>query len=313
MSEYMTPITKLGFFGDNEVFLKREDLLPVAFGGNKVRIAREFIDDMQARGGNCMIGYGSSRSNMCRALAILCDREEIPCHIIFSSDDGEEYDVSWNSLIIDSTHAIIHHCDKLSVAQTVENVLEETRHAGFDPYYIFGDKYGKNNEVTPVRAYEKAYSEILAQQEELGLKFDQVFLPVGTAMTISGLLAGQLRNNVENQRVIGISIARSAERVQEIINSTLNKVFPVHTENIDYQIIDKYLNGGYAKYNTSILKTMRYMMCHKGIATDPVYTGKAFDGMLHYLDENDVHGQKVLFILTGGVPLFFDYAQQALH
>ena len=40
---------------------------------------------------------------------------------------------------------------------------------------------------------------------------------------------------------------------------------------------------------------------------DPTYTGKAFWGMQDYLNRKCITGKKVLFIHTGGTPLFFDY------
>lgn len=53
----------------NNIYIKREDLLPFSFGGNKVRIALEFFRDMKQKSKDCIIGYGSSRSNLVRAVA----------------------------------------------------------------------------------------------------------------------------------------------------------------------------------------------------------------------------------------------------
>ena len=58
----------------NSIYIKREDLFPFSFGGNKVRIALEFINDMKKQGKDCIVGYGNARSNLSRALANLCYR-----------------------------------------------------------------------------------------------------------------------------------------------------------------------------------------------------------------------------------------------
>ena len=55
----------------NSIYVKRDDLLPFSFGGNKVRIALEFINDMKKQGKDCIVGYGNARSNLSRALANL--------------------------------------------------------------------------------------------------------------------------------------------------------------------------------------------------------------------------------------------------
>ena len=62
----------------NSIYVKRDDLLPFSFGGNKVRIALEFINDMKKQGKDCIVGYGNARSNLSRALANLCYQFKIP-------------------------------------------------------------------------------------------------------------------------------------------------------------------------------------------------------------------------------------------
>lgn len=72
-------IHKFADWCGNEIFMLREDLLPVACGGNKVRIAEKLIKDANARGCDTLVGYGNSRSNLCRVLAMFCARENIRC------------------------------------------------------------------------------------------------------------------------------------------------------------------------------------------------------------------------------------------
>jgi D-cysteine desulfhydrase len=40
---------------------------------------------------------------------------------------------------------------------------------------------------------------------------------------------------------------------------------------------------------------------------DPTYTGKAFAGMIRYLADQKIRGENILFLHTGGLPLFFDH------
>jgi D-cysteine desulfhydrase len=47
-------------------------------------------------------------------------------------------------------------------------------------------------------------------------------------------------------------------------------------------------------------------MISYGIPLDSTYTGKAFYGMERYLAERGVRDKCVLFLHTGGTPLFFD-------
>ena len=120
----------------NSIYVKRDDLLPFSFGGNKVRIALEFINDMKKQGKDCIVGYGNARSNLSRALANLCYQFKIPCHIISPADeDGTRID-TYNSKMVLSCDAKFHYCKKTNVKETVESILKDIRKEGLKPYYI---------------------------------------------------------------------------------------------------------------------------------------------------------------------------------
>ena len=286
---------------NNSIYVKRDDLLPFSFGGNKVRIALEFINDMKKQGKNCIVGYGNARSNLSRALANLCYQFKIPCHIISPADeDGTRID-TYNSKMVLSCDAKFHYCKKTNVKETVEKVLKNLREEGLSPYYIYGDSTGKGNEHTPMLAYTKVYEEIKNQ-------YDYIFLATGTGMTQGGLLAGKAMNN-GTEKIIGISVARSAAQETEVLRKSL-ECFSERIQKIgkcEINVEDAYLCDGYGTYNRQIEKTIYQQFTHNGIPLDPTYTGKAFWGMQDYLKQNGIREKKILFIHTGGTPLFFDY------
>ena len=285
----------------NSIYVKRDDLLPFSFGGNKVRIALEFINDMKKQGKDCIVGYGNARSNLSRALANLCYQFKIPCHIISPADeDGTRID-TYNSKMVLSCDAKFHYCRKTDVKETVESVLKDIRKEGLKPYYIYGDSTGKGNEHTPMLAYAKLYEEIKGQ-------YDYIFLATGTGMTQGGLLAGKAINNGV-EKIVGISVARSAAQEIEVLRKSL-KCFSDRVQKIENHKInveDAYLCDGYGTYNRQIEKTIHQQLTCNGRPLDPTYTGKAFWGMQDYLNRKGITGKKVLFIHTGGTPLFFDY------
>lgn len=285
----------------NSIYIKRDDLFPFSFGGNKVRIALEFINDMKKQGKDCIVGYGNARSNLSRALANLCYQFKIPCHIISPADeDGTRID-TYNSKMVLSCDAKFHYCRKTNVKETVESVLNDIRKEGLKPYYIYGDSTGKGNEHTPMLAYAKLYEEIKGQ-------YDYIFLATGTGMTQGGLLAGKAINN-GTEKIIGISVARSAAQEIEVLRKSLecfsDRIQKI--ENYEINVEDAYLCDGYGTYNRQIEKTIHQQLICNGMPLDPTYTGKAFWGMQDYLNRKCITGKKVLFIHTGGTPLFFDY------
>lgn len=309
MKFVQTPIVYVENILGNNIYMKREDLLPFSFGGNKVRIAQEFFCDMKSKGCDCMIGYGNARSNLSRAIANMSVMEKVECHIISPADnDGSRIDTG-NSRIVQMCKAKFHFCKKNNVSETVEDVLNECKRCGMKPYYIYGDKYGKGNEVIPLEAYRKVYEEIREQSEN---PFDYIFLATGTGMTQGGLLIGR-KSYGGQEKIVGISVAREKQQEEKVLKNMLDcysqsrNVKSIDSDEIE--ICDDYLCSGYGKYNTQLLTTIKRMMKEYGIPLDVTYTGKAYYGMKQYIESNSLKNKKILFIHTGGTPLFFDNLQ----
>lgn len=306
--EYITPITNCSDLDtENEIFIKREDLLPFSFGGNKVRIAQEFFADMESKGKDCLIGYGNVRSNLCRVLANMSYAKtggKGICHIISPADDDGTEIATYNRLIARSCGAVIHSCTKQNVAETVASVLKQCEEEGMKPYYIYGDANGHGNEAVPVRAYVKVYQEIAG-------KYDYIFLATGTGMTQAGLIAGKILQQ-GNENIVGISVARSAKHEIPVIHNYVNAYFRLIGKKVPREEIilaDDYIGHGYGACTEEISKTIQMMMVRYGIPFDTTYTGKAFFGMMKFLEKEKIMGKRILFIHTGGTPLFFDKAE----
>lgn len=304
-----TTIQKLKDYNDNKIYIKREDLLPLSFGGNKVRIALEYIRDMKDKKCNVIIGYGNSRSNLCRVLSNISCIEDISCYIISPSDnDGTRIETN-NSFLSRTCKAKYIYCEKTNVSKTIENLIRELKSKGQKPYYINGNEFGKGNESTPVNAYFNVYNEIVDQEEQYDFHFDYIFLALGTGMTYAGLVAGQLYKHDLQRKIIGISIAREQEIATENVK---NYICSYLKETNDKTILDrihitdKYLLGGYGKYDKALKQEVKFLYKNEGIYSDLTYVGKAFYGMKKYIKENNISKKNILFIHTGSCPLFFD-------
>ena len=62
-----------------------------------------------------------------------------------------------------------------------------------------------------------------------------------------------------------------------------------------------------------ILKIIKEVLINEGIPLDSTYTGKGFWGMTEYIKKNIITGKKILFIHTGGTPLFFNDLEVLLN
>lgn len=296
--------------GGCHIYMKREDLLPRFFGGNKVRIAEEYFADMDKKGCDCMIAYGNARSNLCRVLAAMAAERHVPCCIISPNDEDGIRRETFNSRLAKICGAEIVTCPKTGVRETVEAVLADWSSRGRKPYYIYGNTEGKGNEAVPVAAYVKVAAEIAAQEEEMGISFDRIYHASATGMTQAGLILGAFELS-RKWEIVGISTARSAEQCREVIRQRLEafqREFRFEIKVLPEPLVkDDYILKGYGSWNEAVADTIRDMYVHHGIALDPTYTGKAFWGMGEELKKSSLPGGNVLFLHTGGGPLFFDF------
>lgn len=331
-----TPVQKLGFSGGeinwqapgipgrqtssahipcNHFYMKRDDLLPFSFGGNKVRFAQKFLEDMKREHCDSMIIYGNYHSNLCRILSTLCHKLGMPCYMIHNTEDIKEQKETQNSRVIRAMGVREITCGKTGIADAVQQAVDELTEKGYRPYYIYGNTKGQGREWVPVEAYAEAYEEICRQEEEKGIHFDYIFLASSTNATQAGLLAGSLKAG-DGRKIIGISVSRNAKRGKEVIASDLNAYadkfgysFPEDWKEHIY-FTDEYLGDGYGRYSSKTADIIRKIYREEGIPLDMTYTGKAFYGMVRYLEENQIHDKNILFLHTGGTPLFFDFLEE---
>lgn len=293
--------------GKNKFYMKRDDLLPFSFGGNKVRIAEKYFEDMERKKCNCIIAYGSSQSNLCRVIANMANQKNVDCYVISAIDEGNKKKNN-NTSLVSLSKANIINCSKNNVADTLEELIEKLKRLGKNPYYIYGDIYGKGNEIVPMNAYFEAYEEIKEYEKENGIIFDYIFHASGTGTTQSGLISGMLKYT-DIKKIVGISIARLADYQKKIIFDNVDSFTNIKNDTLIFDSInfeDKYICDGYGKYNNEIVNIVKDVLSYDGIPLDLTYTGKAFWGMNQYIRENNIKNKNILFIHTGGLPIFFD-------
>lgn len=311
MLKECTPIQKLNnIYQNNKIYVKREDLYPFSFGGNKVKIGKEFIKDAINKECDVIISYGSPKSNLNRAMVSLCIKNKLDCFIVSPIENDEKKELNFNQKLnlLNIPFDNICECKKDEVSLTIKNLLEKLKNSGKKPYYINGDIYGKGNEKISILAYQKCYEEIEEFQKENSIKFDYIFLASGTGMTQSGLILGQNKSESKiKSKIIGISIARrekqGKEAIERYLRSELNEE---EIKKIEIEFIDDYLSGGYGKFTKEIKNKVIEIYKKEGIPLDLTYTGKAFYGMEEYLKTKEIKDKNILFLHTGGTPLFFD-------
>lgn len=304
-----TPIYFLDLFEDNRIYIKREDMIPFSFGGNKARKAVRFMKEAKEKNADCIVTYGSFSSNHCRIIANAAAQAGLRCYMI--SPESEEVE-SFNSDLTALFGAVRVICPLDRVKETIDETLAQLEAEGRRPYFIMGGGHG----VPGTEAFVECYEEIREYEKEQDIFFDYIFHASGTGTTQSGLVCGQWIAG-EERKIIGISIARKNPRGRDVVLESAEEYLqfakiPYEKEELEkiLHFTDEYINGGYGKSNEKIQTVIRENMIKYGIPMDETYVGKAFWGMKEWMQKEGIRGKNVLFIHTGGTPLFFDFLRR---
>lgn len=291
----------------NKIYIKREDKINFSFGGNKVRKSFLFEKEIILNNHDCIVTYGSRFSNHCRVIADLAKKLNINCVII--SPMHQESTENLNRTLIRKHHARIIDCELDQVSATISDTIQQLKEQGYHPYFIPG---GGHN-LLGTHAYIQAYSEIYEWSKNNDQYFDYIFLASGTGTTQAGLAIGNEIIGSNQSTVIGISIARKNPRGKSVIIQAANEYLCEYYPNIchifDEETIhfnDEVIITDYGVSNEQIDRKIEELYLQYGIPMSKTYTGKAYVGMENYVKKNNLKGKKILFIHTGGVPLFFD-------
>lgn len=304
-----TPICKVNET-ENTIYIKREDLIPYSFGGNKARKAFLFFKEIDACKADYVVTYGSACSNHCRVVANMACERKIPCIIV--SPFLSHVKNSYNTQMMEIFNAKIVTCPIDEVHQKIENILSELKRYGHLPYFIAGGGHGNIG----TQAYIDCYEEICEYEKSMQMKFDYIFHASGTGTTQAGLVCGQLING-DNRKIVGISIAREEVYGRGIVVESIREYLDTANRKIPEQKIQKsvifdssFVSGGYGVSEEGINNIIDNMLSQRGIPLDQTYTGKAYYGMNEYIEKNNIKEKNILFIHTGGTPLFFDYLNE---
>ncbi|MFP4082517.1 MAG: D-cysteine desulfhydrase family protein [Candidatus Aminicenantes bacterium] len=320
-----TPLQKLENLsrrlGGPEIYIKRDDLTGLAFGGNKSRKLEFIIQDALSRKADVIVTWASVQSNWCLQTAAAARKFGIkPVLLLFKTYDlPEEYD---GNLLLDFIlDAQIHLKEAVQgrvvqqedVEEIMDETLNEIKEWGYTAYVapIGGSMVGGSMEI-PLGAvsYVEAFVELEEQAEERGMDFDCVVHATGSGGTQAGLVVGA-KALEEGTRVLGISVSDEKEPfsrdVWTIAQNTVETLdLDISMEKEDIIVFDDYIKEGYGMVNQEVSDTLRLVSMEEGIFLDPVYTGKAMVGLIDLIKKGYFRkDQKIVFFHTGGTPALF--------
>ena len=324
-----TPLARLDNLsrelGGPEIWIKRDDLTGIGFGGNKSRKLEFIVADALAKNADTLITWGSTQSNWCMQAAAAARRFGIrPVLLLFKTTDIRP-DYDGNLLLDFLLGADIRLREarkgKLLAAdaaiKAVEEVAAEVRGRGGNPYTVaVGGSMPGLSMTQPLGAlgYVAAFAELEEQARAARLDFTHVVHATGSGATQAGLVAGAraLGRPVE---VVGISVSDPKEAFTDIVlriladtGRALGLVWGDKRD--DVIVLDEYIKEGYGVVTPGVAEAIRLLFAGEGIVLDPVYTGKAMAGLVDLVKRRRFRqDDKIIFLHTGGTPALFPYRE----
>ncbi len=304
-----TPVQPLPRLSDElgvKLSVKRDDLTGLAFGGNKTRKLDLLVAQARRQGADTLVTVGAEQSNHCRQTAAAAARAGLACTLVLhGSDPGR----AQGNVLLDrmlGAHIVWADDRRLDLVQNEMVAALEAR--GRKPYAI---PYGGSNSYGAA-AYAQAMKELL----ESGHIPERIVLASSSGGTQAGLLLGAALYGFRG-RVTGISVDPGAEELSGVIDGLIRSAvttFDLEVGSIGtVEVVDDYLGEGYAIVGDRERNALRVAAREEGLLLDPVYTGRAFGGMMGMIREGRIGlGERVLFWHTGGTPALFAYGEEVL-
>lgn len=296
---------------DVHIYVKRDDLNGVGFGGNKVRKLEYLLGDARHQNATHILTLGAIQSNHARLTAITSKMKGFEVELFLKESvaiDKDSYqrngNIALNNIVDVPMHRIPNDSRMMS---TIEARISEIRALGGKPYFI---PVGGSNALGNL-GYIDCYVELLKQQEELGVTFDYVVSASGSGGTHGGLIIGQiLTEGTMYVKAYNVQPEHDelVDHTLEICNETLTWFDrnPITKDAIDLN--SNFSGKAYGFPEDYHLQTLKEVAKTEGVFLDPVYTTKAFSGLLHDIKSGVYEkGSNIVFVHTGGTPGIFAY------
>ncbi len=304
-----TPLNRLNNLSrlyEREIYIKRDDMTPLAMGGNKLRKLEFLIADALAKNAKIIVTAGAIQSNHVRQTAAVAAMFGLECVALLENpiqSDDANFLHNGNKLLTDLFGTRCVMCDELTDPQA--QMLELIKKLDLQEAYIV--PVGGSNALGAL-GYVQCAIEIEQQTPE-HIVFDKIIVASGSAGTHAGLAIG-LQELLPATQLIGVTVSRTqqdqAPKVEKLQLELAQLLEIKNTPNI--QLWDSFFAPMYGMPNSAGLDAIKLLAQKEGILLDPVYTGKAMAGLIDYL-ENSTEKTPVLFIHTGGAQALFAYSE----
>jgi D-cysteine desulfhydrase len=315
----MQPLRRMSEKLGVELYVKRDDLTGAALSGNKIRKLEFVLADALAQKADTVITCGGAQSNHCRATAIAAAMLGLNCRLLLRTSDPSDPPLAEGNILLDRLAGAeivwITPEDYKKRDELMKAEVGRLAEAGRKAYTIPEGASTALGALGYVRATEEIVNDITntmggAQQP------CTIMNAAGSGGTSAGLILGCKVFDV-NARVVSVNVCDDRDYFMRAIGDICEDTITEFNLDIDYvrerdiEMVDGYVGDGYGISRPPELALISEVARTEGIFLDPVYTGKAFFGMVEELKRDPkCFGERIIFIHTGGIFGLFPKAEE---
>ena len=292
---FPTPIQKLENISrllNTNVYVKRDDMTGLGLGGNKVRKLEFLMAQAKAEGAEIVFTTGGAQSNHAMLTAAAACKLGMKAVLLLKNRGVTE--CQGNLLLEKLMGTDVRFIDTDDFADIYAE-MDRIGQASGKPYYKI--PVGGSNALGTL-----GYAACAEEIRDQGMRFDHIICAEGSGGTMAGMALGA-KLFLPGTRVTGMMVDRDpfleiTQRLMREAAALLQAEVTVSAADFDLRDM---CGPGYAVPSEAGNAAVELMAAEEGIFLDPVYTGKAFAGLLEMAKEGAFTPQmNVLFIHTGG-------------
>lgn len=292
---FPTPIQKLYNISrilGVQVYVKRDDMTGLGLGGNKIRKLEYLLAQAKAQGAQVVFTTGGAQSNHAMLTACACRKLGMTPILILKK----------RGVTAKRGNQLLEHLMGVDVrfmdTDDYADIYAEMDRVGSElgrPYYKI--PCGGSNALGAL-----GYVDCVREIRDQGFKFDHMICAEGSGGTMAGLALGA-KLYMPDMRVTGMMV--DSDPFEKITVDLMRESAEllgadVQVDKSDFDLMDM-CGPGYAIPSEEGNTAVTLMAQEEGLFLDPVYTGKAFAGLIAMAKEGAFKSsERILFLHSGG-------------
>ena len=315
----LEPLPRLSAeLGGPDIYVKRDDLTGLAFGGNKTRMLEFSLADAKAKGAEVIVTGAAVQSNYCRQIAAACAKLGLELHLILRPvRDIDRKEVQGNQLLMRLFGAQVTVLDETARPRqqnVIKQRVDELRAAGRQVYRPREDDTVDLDGL----AYAESALEVVQQSRQLGIEPKYLYV-AALDTTQAGIVLG-LKYLESGIHVRGFcpfeNLTGRFEEMRRIAQQGAGRLgLGIDFATDDFDSDDSFVGKRYGIPTPAGLEALRTTARLEGLLLDPVYTGKAMAALMAHIRTGQLSRDDgpVVFLHTGGYAALFGYARDVLE